>query len=227
MYRASAAVLAATAQIGADRNAPPEALREHMVGLLRDFVSRSRAEGVPDVEVAEARYAIVALIDDRALKSSWHGRAEWQSSPLQLQLYREFTAGENFFARLSALLKRGGPLMALEAYYLCLVLGFVGAMPGGGGQQARPLIESARKLLLHGGTVDRFAPNAIPEERHRPVTSPFPLARVSVVSCVAVCLLALVGLQLALGGVVKRARQDLSAAQSTSGALPSAPEHAR
>ncbi len=226
MYRASTAVLAAAAQVGADRNAPPEALREHMVGLLRDFVARCRAEGIPDVEVAEARYAIVALIDDRALKSSWFGRAEWQSSPLQLLLYKEFTAGENFFARMNALLKHGGPLMALEAYFLCLVLGFVGALPGGG-QQVRPLVEAARRLLLQGRTVDRFAPNAIPEERHRPSTPRFPLARVSVASCVAVGVLALVGLQVALGAVVKNARRDISAAQSAAGSAPAAPERAR
>jgi type VI secretion system protein ImpK len=136
MYRACAEVLLAAAKLGEPGHLPgTEALRQEMLGMLRDLVGSCRAAGIPDAETAEARYAIVAFIDDRVLHSNWAGRAEWMKNPLQLQLYREYAAGENFFARMRALLHRNAPSAALEVYYLCLALGFIGALPGAGGAQ--------------------------------------------------------------------------------------------
>ena len=125
MYRASVEALAAAAQIG-DGPIPPsaDALRQSMMALLADFVARCRNARIPDDEIAEARYAIVAFIDDRVLRSNWAGRTEWMSNPLQLQFFREYTAGENF-ARMRALGQRGAPFWALEVYYTCIALGFV------------------------------------------------------------------------------------------------------
>jgi len=226
MYRACADVLTAAAQIGNGWGAPPAAtLRNDMVAHLRQFVTRCREAGIPDAETAEARYAIVAFIDDRVLKeSAWAGRAEWMSNPLQLQFFREYAAGENFFGRMRALAQRGAPFWALEAYYLCISLGFVGAVPGSGGAAASPraFADSARAQLLHDGGADRIAPNAIPIERHRPRRRPFPIAVTAAVACAVVWLLGLVGLQLSLGSVIDRAARDL-ATGATTGRAPAAP----
>jgi len=223
MYRASADVLTAAAQIGNGWGAPPAAtLRNDMVAHLKQFVARCREAGIPDAETAEARYAIVAFIDDRVLKeSAWGGRAEWMSNPLQLQFFREYAAGVNFFGRMRALAQRGPPYWALEAYYLCISLGFVGAVPGSGGMQAAPrsYADSARAQLLHDGGADRIAPNAIPIERHRARRAPFPIAVTAAVACAVVCLLGLVGLQLSLGSVIDRAARDLATARGA----PAAP----
>jgi type VI secretion system protein ImpK len=102
-------------------------LRQRLVTALDAMVTRGRSAGIGDADLAEARYALVAFVDEQILKSNWPGRAEWMSQPLQMQLYREYRAGENFFVRMRALLQRGGASMALEVYYLCLVLGFRGA----------------------------------------------------------------------------------------------------
>ncbi len=211
MYQASADVLAAAARIGNGWGAPPAAtLRNDMIGLLKQFVVRCREAGVPDAETAEARYALVAFIDDRVLKeSAWAGRAEWMNNPLQLQFFREYAAGENFFGRMRALAQRGGPYFALEAYYLCIALGFVGAAPGGAGAP-RAYGQSARSLLLLDGSPDRIAPNAIPVERHRAQRRPFPIAISAAVACAVVCVLGLVGLQLSLGTVIERAARELA-----------------
>jgi type VI secretion system protein ImpK len=213
MYRASADVLAAAARIGNGWGAPPAAtLRNDMIELLKQFVVRCREAGVPDAETAEARYALVAFIDDRVLKeSAWAGRAEWMNNPLQLQFFREYAAGENFFGRMRALAQRGGPYLALEAYYLCIALGFVGAAPGGAGAP-RAYGQSARSLLLLDGSPDRIAPNAIPVERHRAQRRPFPIAISAAVACAIVCILGLVGLQLSLGTVIERAARELGGA---------------
>lgn len=223
MYLASADVLSAAAQLGQGRAMPSaDVVRQQMVELLRDLVVRCRNAGIPDAETAEARYAIVAFVDDRVLKSNWPGRAEWQSHPLQLQFFREFTAGENFFARMRALVQRGQPTWALEAYYLCVALGFAGAMPGGAGQQGpRAYLDAARTPLLHGAHVDRIAPNAIPAERHRTRVKPFPIVLVAALACAVICLLGLLGLQLSLGSAIKHAAVTLPVPKAATPVLPS------
>jgi len=128
IYWASAEVLIAATRIGSDQSLPPaDQLRKELLSHLQQMVLRCRESGVSDTDTAEARYAIVAFIDERILKSTWPGRSEWMNNPLQLQLYREYAAGENFFARMAALLKSERPSAALEVYYLCIALGFMGA----------------------------------------------------------------------------------------------------
>jgi type VI secretion system protein ImpK len=217
MYRACVDALAAAAQVGNGWGAPPApTLREEMIAHLRQFVTRCREAGIPDGETAEARYAIVAFIDDRVLKeSAWAGRAEWMNNPLQLQFFREYTAGENFLGRMRALAQRGGPPWALEAYYLCVALGFVGAVSGSGGAPpaARAYAEAVRAQLMSLGSAGRIAPNAIPADRHRPRRRPFPVAVSAALACALVCLLGLVGLQLSLGTVIDRSVRDLASAR--------------
>jgi len=42
-------------------------VRQQMITVLRQFVTRCRDAGIADAETAEARYALVAFIDDRVL----------------------------------------------------------------------------------------------------------------------------------------------------------------
>lgn len=209
VYNASADVLTAALQIGQVQNASADAVRNDMVARLRQFVSRCRDAGIGDAEIAEARYALVAFIDDRVLKSGWVGREAWMSNPLQLQFFREYTAGENFFGRMRALLHRGEPLFALEVYYLCIALGFAGAMqPAGASQGPKSYGDAARAKLLQGVSPDRVAPNAVPTQLHRIRRRALPVAAIAIVACVVICLVALVGLQVALTSAIARATPD-------------------
>jgi type IV/VI secretion system ImpK/VasF family protein len=216
MYQAAVATLAATAQLSGERGLPPtDVLREQMIRSLREFVARCREAAIPDQEIAEARYALVAFIDDRVLRSSLARSSEWGKNPLQHQFYREFTAGENFFSRMRALTHRGGPVLPLEAYYLCLALGFVGALAGAARPDAaRPFLEAARARLLSGCNVERIAPSAVPIEGHRPPAKQFPLAVAAAVACALIGTMALVGLNMSLGGVVARTAVELITADA-------------
>lgn len=215
IYGASAEVLAAAAQIGQVPNASHDVVRNEMVGRLRHFVSRCREAGIADTEIAEARYALVAFIDDRVLKSGWTGREAWMSNPLQLQFFREYTAGENFFGRMRAILHRREALFALEVYYLCIALGFAGAMQAAGTSAgASSYIEPARALLLHGVSADRVAPNAIPDQIHRRRRHPFPFVVVAVIACLVLCVSALVGLRVGLDSTIHQATPDITAVKS-------------
>jgi type VI secretion system protein ImpK len=133
LYHACAPVLVQAVQLTAGAPLPSSSeLRQRLMGLLERMVSEGRRAGVSDADLAEARYALVAFIDEQVMRSDWQGRAEWMSHPLQLELYRENTAGENFFVRLRSLLRGGNRAVAVEVYYLCLALGFSGAYAGGG-----------------------------------------------------------------------------------------------
>lgn len=172
IYRASAEVLLAATRLGSDPNLPPpDRLRQEILGMLQRMVSRCREGGIADPEIAEARYAIVAFIDERILKSNWNGRAEWMSNPLQLQLYREYAAGENFFARMRALQKREAAA-ALEVYFLCLALGFTGALPGVSAEQSsKAYVEAIRARLFRAPWGPVLSPHAVPGD-HPTATAP-------------------------------------------------------
>ncbi|MCL2447680.1 MAG: DotU family type IV/VI secretion system protein [Polyangiaceae bacterium] len=222
MYRASAEVLAAIAQLGGTTPLTSAgALREHMLALLRQFVSNCRELRIPDGETAEARYAIVALIDEQVLRFHWPGRADWMSQPLQMHFYRETTAGENFFQRMGALNARGSSRLGLEAYYLCIALGFAGAPTRGGGTRtARDYAEAARPRLLDGLNPAHFAPNAIPAERPVMRATGFPMALLIGIACAIICVAALVALHSLVGQAIAVAETDLG----PNAAAPLSPE---
>jgi type IV/VI secretion system ImpK/VasF family protein len=132
-----------------------------------------------------------------------------------LQFFREYTAGENFFARMRALGQRGAPFWALEVYYTCIALGFVGALRGAGGQQsAHAYAEPARLLLLAGTNPTSIAPNAIPPAQPVARRRPPPVALGAVLACVALCVIALFALQFVLSNRIQRVTRDLTAAKA-------------
>lgn len=209
MYCAAAEMLLFATQLGNVRYlGSAEQLQQEVLGALRDMVSRCRAAGIADAETAEARYAIVAFVDDRVLQSDWLGRAQWMSNPLQLQLYREYAAGENFFARMRALLNRGSPSQALEVYYLCLALGFAGA---GGAQAARSYLEAARGRLIRTARAAPMSPHAVSTDPPR-LTPRLPhLAWPLVLGSAMAALIGLCVLGWSLHGTLDRIAQEAAA----------------
>lgn len=175
------------------------------------MVGRGRAEGIPDSDLAEARYALVAFIDEQILKSTWPGRGEWMGQPLQLVLYGEYAAGENFFHRLRALLQQATPAPALEIYQLCLLLGFRGAY----GVSADPralsgFSEAVRPRLAQlYPTSAKLSPRAEPPDR-LPARRANNAALIGViVGALAVALLVIVGLERLLNASVSDAVEAL------------------
>lgn len=107
------------------RTAPVyDRLRDDVLTLLNRGETAAREAGHSDDDIAEARYAVCAWIDESILDSSWEQRTRWQRDLLQRAYYQSSDAGERFFARLAALDKSRRAVR--EVYYLCLVLGFRG-----------------------------------------------------------------------------------------------------
>jgi type VI secretion system protein ImpK len=181
IYWGSAEVLVTAFRLGIDRDLPaPTELRERLAGALQQMVSKCKAFGVSDADIAEAHYALVAFIDERILKSNWPGRAEWMNNPLQLQIYREFRAGENFFARMGNLLQRAPTSAALEIYYLCLALGFEGAI---GAQNARGYLEAYAARAQRPKAGAPLSPNAIPGDHYTLTRPRRPFALAVAIGC--------------------------------------------
>lgn len=213
MYLASADVLVAASRIGTAADVPPPGrLRDDLLQLLRQMVARCRAAGIDDTDTAEARYALVAFIDDRVLKSSYPGRTEWMNNPLQLQLFHEYAAGENFFVRMRAIQQRNRQAPALEVFHLCLALGFTGALPAASAaDDARAYLESTRDCVPRLGSGAPLSPSALPPDHYSASAPRRPVLLFLSLACAAVVLLVLGLLALSLGGALRDADWALSA----------------
>lgn len=108
-----------------------------MTQFLDDFSRGAKKQGAHADDIDAAKYAFCAAVDEIILRSPFRIREEWSRRPLQLVLFGDQLAGENFFLRLEDLRARGAAhLQALEVFHMCLLLGF----------QGRYLIEGLEKL---------------------------------------------------------------------------------
>jgi len=197
LYQICAEILVTAVQLTSDSSAVAGSdLRQRLVSSLDRMVSDGRRLGIADADLSEARYALVAFIDEQIMRSDWSGRADWMARPLQLDLYRENTAGENFFVRLRSLLRAGDRPVAVELYYLCLVLGFQGAYRDGGEPQAvekftRASRDQLRKVLPDPNKV---SPHAKPKGSTRSVKTSWGPLIVIAASSALLIVLVVVGL---------------------------------
>jgi type VI secretion system protein ImpK len=111
----------------------PQTVQDGLRLVLDRFKERGRQAGIPDRDLQDASYALVALADEVALAGPESLRNFWMTSPLQFQIFGENAAGEGFFVRLDRLLLDERRMSVLVVYQLCLSFGFQGkcAFPGG------------------------------------------------------------------------------------------------
>ncbi len=66
-------------------------------------------------------------MDEIVLRSKFSIRDAWERRPLQLVLFGDQLAGENFFSMLESLRAKGAAhVQVLEVFHMCLLLGFQG-----------------------------------------------------------------------------------------------------
>ncbi len=102
-------------------------LRRQLVADVRQFEERARVAGVPAEQVAAARYALCATLDEAILSTPWGSRGDWGTQPLLSIFHRETWGGEKFFQLVER--TRSDPRQyagLLEVLYACLSLGFAG-----------------------------------------------------------------------------------------------------
>jgi type VI secretion system protein ImpK len=206
LYWSAAEALLLASQLPLARLPSAAEVRQQRVSMLDRMVATARAARVPDADIAEARYALVAFMDEQILKSEWAGRTEWMQEPLQLQLYREYTAGENFFVRLRSLLSTGNRTFALEVYYLCLALGFRGASGAQGeGSSPSSFTDTARSVLAK---TYPYSNHVSPNARLRDHARPERHSRAPIIAWVVACAALAGGTYLGLHWTIGRAVQS-------------------
>ncbi|HEY1042551.1 MAG TPA: DotU family type IV/VI secretion system protein [Telluria sp.] len=100
---------------------------DRMAELIAEVDKRARKANIDPDETLAAKYAFCAALDETVMRTQPQARALWESRPLQLRLFGDQLAGEQFFDRLDELRLRGrAHLQALEVYHMCLLLGFRG-----------------------------------------------------------------------------------------------------
>jgi type VI secretion system protein ImpK len=120
------------------------ALRSQLLALLDDFAKSSAAQQARAADLEEARFALVAWIDETVNVAGWASSAEWERDPLQLQLFGTTRAGVEFFEHLDKLRPENAD--ALTVYFYCLALGFRGTYAGREGDRQHILRRTHEKL---------------------------------------------------------------------------------
>lgn len=111
----------------------PEMLHARTMSFIDEMFRAGARAGIPERDMHDMAYAIVALADETAMRKSGSVRDVWLSKPLQLHYFSENLAGEGFFHRLEQVMLDPRRVDTLRVYYLCLLFGFQGryAMRGG------------------------------------------------------------------------------------------------
>jgi len=144
-----------------------ELLRSNLMQVLSECEQKAQ-QFASSKDVEDAKFAIVAFVDETILSSNWSLKGEWMSKPLQLQLYNRFDAGEHFFERMNDILQdTSSRLEVLEVYYLCLTLGFKGRYQLVEQDKLRARIESARAVLRQAPEMKAgvLSPNGLPRDQ--------------------------------------------------------------
>ncbi|CDG83193.1 type IVB secretion system protein IcmH/DotU [Janthinobacterium agaricidamnosum] len=133
-----------------------------MTQFLDDFGRGAKKQGASADDIDAAKYAFCAAVDEIILRSPFSIREAWERRPLQLVLFGDQLAGENFFIRLESLRARGSVhLQALEVFHMCLLLGFQGRYILEGQEKLNYLTARLGDEIAHmKGKSAGFAPHA-------------------------------------------------------------------
>jgi len=95
--------------------------------FLADFERDAKRLGASADDIFASKYAFCAAVDERILSSTFDLRDIWERQPLQMTLFGDQLAGENFFQHLEKCRAQGvSRLQSLEVFHMCLLLGFQG-----------------------------------------------------------------------------------------------------
>jgi type VI secretion system protein ImpK len=162
MYWVSSDVLSLILQLRSSQDLPaPDILQRRVSGLFDTMMQNGRDARIPEQDMVDVKYALAAFADEVIYHSSWPGRTQWLTNPLQLQFFHENTAGDGFFERLDSLHAQRGRDHVTQIYFLCLALGFQGKFRLGQQEGLAAVVEGVgNHVALSMGGGEQLAPNA-------------------------------------------------------------------
>ncbi|MBN1208012.1 MAG: DotU family type IV/VI secretion system protein [Myxococcaceae bacterium] len=197
----------------------PEQVQQRLRSFVSDMMRKARDEGLPQQDVDDIAYALVALADELALSKSDEFRDYWLGNLLQFQYFKENRAGEGFFTKLQEIRRDPRRTEALRAYYLCLVFGFQGRYRVRGGElELMQLIEQLQRDLAPSFKFDTetLSPSGErPGGSLRTAKRTLPLLAISG-GVVAFALLVYGGLRLGMSSSTSSLVEEIEAASTTS-----------
>ena len=135
-------------QIKAGLMTPSTSTRREIDELLKQMEQRGEALGYKAEPVQAVKFALAAFVDETVLTADFPLRDAWAKYPLQLEYFREQLAGVTFFNRLDEMLKNPeSDLDVVEAYYMCLLLGYEGKHKKYFMDQLKAITESVAEYL--------------------------------------------------------------------------------
>jgi type VI secretion system protein ImpK len=150
-------------------------LRDRLTALVDAQERRARGGEVPWDSYVEARFAVLAWVDELILNAPWAGRGDWPH--LMLKYYGTLNAGNQFFERLEQ--PAASERDVLEIYYFCLALGFEGKYALA--ENPRALRELKQRLhnqlVSAGGGLASSDARLFPEAYRRPPAPAPPAGR--------------------------------------------------
>lgn len=164
-------------QEAAERSA--EDLKARCQAMLDSFEAEGRRAGAALTQIEHAKYALVALIDERIFLSDLPAKDAWMGEPLQLRLFGDFDAGEQFYQRCDQLLHGSAPRPALEVFHACLGLGFRGKYADRAGEERRKVLmeQIASEILREHQGHDSLGPNALSQRSDDAASTQIPVWR--------------------------------------------------
>lgn len=139
-----------------------EQFRSQLRQLLDSFERHARLMHASADDIYASKYAFCAAVDETILSSKMALREVWERAPLQLMLFGDQLAGQNFYVKLKEVRHRGeASVQALEVFYMCLLTGFQGKYMLDGKEKLNYLIATLDKEIAHlKGKRAQFAPHA-------------------------------------------------------------------
>ncbi len=162
MYWVCSDVLSLILQLRNSRDLPaPDILQRRVLQLFDTMMQNGREARIPEQDMIDAKFALAAFADEVIYHSSWPGKTQWLSNPLQLQFFQLNTAGDQFFANLDNLHGQRNRAHVAQIYFLCLALGFQGKYRLRHQEGLQAVVEGlGNYVALAEGGGDQLAPNA-------------------------------------------------------------------
>ncbi|MDH5231927.1 MAG: DotU family type IV/VI secretion system protein [Gammaproteobacteria bacterium] len=130
-------------------------VRGQVLEMLEQSIAIIRDQGIDPRDYDDARFAVVAWVDETLLGIPWIHKEEWQRSLLQYELYNSAQGGEEFFDRLNQLSQNQNAVR--EVYLICLSLGFTGRFCHDGDDLLLEQLKRSSLQMLNGDTASASA----------------------------------------------------------------------
>jgi len=122
--------------------------RNNLKNLFENSKALSDEHDFSKSMYADAKFPVVAFVDELFLTSKWEFKNDWKLDPLQRVYFNTTNAGAGFYERLSVLNKFGPDRDVREIYALCMGLGFRGKYFRGEDRQRYEEIKSFNLSFL-------------------------------------------------------------------------------